>query len=166
MLDNLLLVLQDNQNLIAPGAFVVLMGIAWRIRGGWLKMPSTLLGRMVPTILMALGAAALSGNLWMLLAGPAVYLGMIMPWAQWMDMGRVEDNDDFVGLSGRGMLLTLPLGLLMYALGYGIIPLVGGVLMGTVYWVSWHIRLDTEGGEVGTGMLLGALVIAGLQLGL
>ncbi len=162
MLDNLL-VLAQNYGLMA--AFVLLMGVAWRVRGGWLALPSTNLARSVPVVLMSAGAYGFSQDLLMLATGPLLFLGMIWPWAQWMDMGNVEENDDFVGMSGRGLLLTYPLGLLFYFTGYGIIVSAGGILMGLIYWLSWKAKLDTPGGEVGTGLLLGVLVLLALTFG-
>jgi len=155
----------DAQPWIIQAAFILAMGLAWRVRGGLWALPSTTLARSVPAILMSLGCFWFSQSLWMLLAGPALFAATTMPWAQWMDMGTVEDNDDFVGMSGRGLLLTLPLGLLFYFMGHGIIVQVGGVLMGSIYWTSWKIRLMTPGGEVGTGFLLGSLVLLALQFG-
>ncbi len=142
-------------------AFVVAMGAAWRIRGGWLSLPSTQLARMVPVVVGTVGAVWFFPDAWtMWVWGVSLYLGMIWPWAQWMDMGRVAENDDFIGMSGRGMILTAPAGLLMYFHGMGIIMLVGGFFMGLIYWISWKVRLNTVGGEVGTGMLLAVLMLA------
>ena len=96
----------DNPLIIAA-AFTLLMGVAWRIRGGWLALPSTTLARLVPATVYAIGAYLMSDNLWHLLMGPLLFLGTIWPWGQWQDMGRVEENDDLVGMAGRGMLLCL-----------------------------------------------------------
>jgi len=43
---------------------------------------------------------------------------------------------EFAGMSLRGLLQTVPSGLLLYALGYGPDFAIVGILMGTVYEVS------------------------------
>ncbi len=149
----------DNPLIIAA-AFTLLMGVAWRIRGGWLALPSTTLARLVPATVYAIGAYLMSDNLWHLLMGPLLFLGTIWPWGQWQDMGRVEENDDLVGMAGRGMLLCLAPGAFLALQGYPLLLLIFGFLMGPIYWLSWRIKFYTMGGEVGTGLLLGVLTSA------
>lgn len=144
------------------------MALAWRIRGGWLGVPSSTAGRLIPASLLCLMALHITGHdPWMLMVLPLMWLGAIPAWAQWQDMGRVEDNDDFVGMTGRGLLLTWPVGLFLYL--YGLPPWFsfGGVLMGPIYWLAWRffgrVRrggfIDGPGAiaEMGVGAMLATL---------
>ena len=99
--------------------FSIMMGVFWRIRGGWLSLPSSQLGRLVPATFFGLVLHQVGVAPWhALIAGLALWLGTVFPWAQWMDMGRVEDNDDEVGMTGRGMVLFLPFVLVLTLFDY------------------------------------------------
>jgi len=142
----------------------VIMAVAWRVRGGWLSVPSTQLGRLIPAVVLAAAILFFTGNVVVsLLSIPALWVGTIFPWAQWMDMGRVEENDDFVGMFGRGMILLAPLAILFSLFGITAYPeymIIAGGMMSPIYWLSWKapdFRLgsfidgSTAIGELATG---------------
>ena len=154
-------------------AFVLAAALAWRIRGGWLGLPSTTLGRSVPALVLGGTAWSLSTSIWA--AGATaigIFVGALLPWSRWQDVGHVADDDDLVGMMGRGLLLTWPTGLALWRLGYSPIFMAGGILMGLLYWLAWKIPdgfkvgsfIDgqTAVAELATGAMLAGLLIATL----
>lgn len=116
-------------------AFVIAGALAWRIRGGWLGLPSTTLGRLVPSVLYGGFAYWLGVPLLFSIALiPSLWIGLIWPWAQWMDMGHVREDDDLIGMTGRGFLITVLPGLLLWNPAL----VAAGGLMGPIYWAAWY----------------------------
>lgn len=141
--------------------WIIAGGILYRIRGGWLSLPSTFLGRMVFCVPTGLFLWYLSG-VWYLapLGTIAIFLGILNGWGTFMDMGRTtdlntdddppiywivgrEDNSrpfwqrwlrDFVGMSLRGVLICLPVGLLlMVMIGSSMWWILGGLAISIWY---------------------------------
>ncbi|MAF25564.1 hypothetical protein CL634_08340 [bacterium] len=81
-----------------------IFGVLWRIRGGWLNVGNTTLARLIYAIPFGGYAFYLSSDPYMGLAAICAWLGMKLPWAHWMDMGHVEENDDFTGVAGTQTL--------------------------------------------------------------
>ena len=70
---------------------------------------------------------------------PLMFLSILPPWAQWMDMGRVADNDDFTGMLGRGLILTYLCGWFLYFFGYGVALVISGPAMALIYYGCWRL---------------------------
>lgn len=159
-------------NLSIGIAGILGMALAWRIRGGYLGLPSSTLGRIVPATLLAGLAYWFTQDYWMALVMPLMWAGTALPWAQWM---QVRNSDEITGMTGRGLILTLPVGLFLYVMGYEIIFMLSGVTFGIIYVLSWklfsNIRLGgfidgaTSVGELLTGAMLGTALIGTLLLG-
>jgi hypothetical protein len=141
---------------------VPVFGALWRIRGGWLGLPSSQLARACFSIPFGLYTVLLTGDWWGMLMAPAIHLGMVMPWAQWMDMNHVEENDDLTGMTGRGFLVTAAGSVLLAVIDPGpaaYIFLMGGSMLGPIYAASWDIfKGGTEAAEVMYGGWLAALL--------
>lgn len=121
--------------------FAVIGGIANRVRGGLLNLPSLTLGRILVGISFA-SMMFVATNNWRVagLSGFGIFLGLLNGWGSFMDMGRntiqynkdnppiswivgKEDNTrpfykrwlrDFIGMSLRGVLMYLPISILLY----------------------------------------------------
>ena len=84
----------------------------------------------------------LSGDPWTLLAGLALFIGLLMPWATWQDMGRVsgKPRDDFIGMTVvGGVLVALPTAAVLAFTGYHYGPLIfiAAALTGPAYAFAW-----------------------------
>lgn len=91
----------------------------------------------------------------------AAWIGLvIVPWGQWMN---VRDLYEFIGMSGRGFLVTLPVYLLGLLLGHNHWEfLIAGFSMGLCYALGYympkigkHLQGHTEWGEFWFGFVLG-----------
>ena len=110
-------------------------------------------------------------NYWMALVLPLMWLGTIPPWAHNM---QVRTSDELWDMTGRGLILTLPVGVFLYVAGYEITFMLSGASFGIIYWLSKRFlskpRLGglidgfTAFGELFTGALLASALIATLVL--
>ncbi len=120
-------------------------GLLNRWRGGWLPWPESHNARRFG-LTLALTAFVAYWTLDPFASAAALLLfpGLLPGWGRWFDMGRVQDDDDLLGLTGRGMVLTAPTGLALALLGHGPWAMVCGGLMGPTYWLAWwiHDRVD------------------------
>ena len=111
----------------------------------------------------------LSGDPWTLLAGLALFVGLLMPWAEFQDFGRVAGSErrDFIGMTVvGGILVALPTAAVLAFAGYDAAPLVlvAAAFTGPAYWASWTYLDDmrwsgfidgpTALGELARGFLI------------
>ncbi len=121
----------------AVAAFVV-GGILNRWRGGWLAFPASHNARRAGlTLGLAIVVFATTRSPSAAAAALLLFPGLLPPWGEWFDMGRMGEDDDFWGMAGRGLFLTAPMGVAFDLLGYGPWIIVSGVLMGPIYWLAW-----------------------------
>jgi hypothetical protein len=147
-------------------------GFLFRMRGGLLPLGSTLLSRLWWVLPLAAFALATAPWPWALAFAAASYGTLALGWGSYMDLGRMpgEDNEplkyvmkftglaegsfayDFVGMTLRGLVLTVP-GVLIGEWAY----VFAGLLMGAIYEASWRLwaRRATELAECVFGALLG-----------
>jgi len=71
---------------------------------------------------------------------------------------------DIIAMSLRGWLQLGSTGLLLFIMGYSPLFMVGGLLMGPIYWLGWRVpsttanfEEGTEIGEAGWGVLVALL---------
>lgn len=128
------------------GASALVGAIAWRGRGGWYGLGSTQLSRVFG-VLPLLPFAWWAGDWHAAIAAALLWPPLMFGWAEWQDMGTVADNDDFVGMTGRGFLqVSLSVTALHLLVSFdAAIPFMWvGALMGVIYWLarqpkSWPI---------------------------
>lgn len=171
------------EGLSLAGALIV-GSVAFRIRGGWqpfgLSLGGTTVNRLFWSAVMTAIGALIAFD-WRLTAlFPAFFLGILMGWGSYMDLGRMPkpDNEslralvrlsglkdgsfwyDFVGLTVRGLALTLLPGLVLGWFAGGWIYVAAGLLMAPAYWLGWKLG-GTEQAEFIFGGWLGlALALA------
>ena len=122
--------------------------LANRYRGGW-QPPLAILRERGHTQRRILVAIFVAGSLFAASSSPLVagaglltFFGLILPWAAWQDQGRVTDDDDLTGMSGRGLLLHLPTAAWLGAVGEptaGLVFVALGSLMGPAYGAAWAV---------------------------
>lgn len=115
-------------------------GLLNRWRGGWLPWPPSHTLRRLGVTLGLAGLAFLVSNDWRVgLAGLLVFFGLLPPWGEWFDMGRMGGtlSDDFWGMTGRGLVLTALPGFSLTLLGYGPWVMISGAMMGPIYLGAW-----------------------------
>lgn len=126
--------------------FIVLGGLANRIRGGLWSLPSTTLGRLVPSTLMGLFLVYLTNNWYLFPIGTlSWFIGLIPGWGKWYDLGRTANEKGFwhdaAALSLRGLFILLPLVISLYGfldiLAYGVL---GGLAMPLFYEPHWRLN--------------------------
>lgn len=147
---------------------LILVGaVGFRIRGGLLGDYGSSVGTTVSRIIYSVGLAVvitlLSGNWWLGLLAPALFLGCVLPWWQSIDMARDKGkwSTDFVLQSARGLLFTLPAGAVLWWLGYEWWPGLVGLSAGFLYEIGWRIPSKVKGLERGSPIgeaLLGAVI--------
>lgn len=154
--------------IIATLAAGLLGALMWRMRGGFL-MPSTQVGRIFAVLPLVAIGYALAG--WpAALAAALLFPTTLLPWGKWMDMGTMGDDDDLVGMTGRGFVQTslAAAGLAVAASPLaGLIYLFAGALMGPIYWGAWKAfpRVKPEG-RLGSNVFIdGPTSIAELAVG-
>lgn len=116
--------------------------IAWRGRGGWFGLGSTQLSRIFG-VLPLLPFAWWVGDWHAVVAAALLWPPLMFGWAEWQDMGTVADNDDFVGMTGRGFLqVALSVTALHQLVSVdSAIPFMWlGGLMGVIYWLACQAR--------------------------
>lgn len=106
---------------------------------------------------------ALVMPLWLWLAA-AIHLGLVMGWFKAADIGRDRDRSRLVEgliMTGRGLLMTVPAGVLLHGLGYGPWFMPAGVALGLLYELAHrtpvnlpNLHQGMEVGEVYTGIWL------------
>lgn len=116
----------------------LLGALVWRMRGGFL-MPSTQVGRVfavLPLVAIGYGLAGWPAAL----AAALLFPTTLLPWGRWMDMGTMGDDDDLVGMTGRGFMQTSLVGAALAVVTSplaGLIYLFAGASMGPIYWSAW-----------------------------
>lgn len=148
---------------------IPLGAVLFRIRGGWLSLPSTTLGRAVWSVGMTLIPAAITWRLVVL--APALFLGCVLPWWQSIDMGRNEGTlaRDAVFHTLRGALWVLPASAAgWWALGpWTLLVMIPGLLCAGWYELGWRtpssVKHFTRGSELGE-VYFGAAIGFGLAL--
>lgn len=146
MIGELLATIEAAVRSMGVGAVIVaaaLVGaIGWRGRGGWYGLGSTGLSRV-------LGVVPLAPFAWWAGEWPALVAAMLLippltfGWAEWQDMGTVADNDDFVGMTGRGFLqvsLSVTALHLLVSNEASIVFMWVGATMGAIYWTAKEFR--------------------------
>ncbi len=142
--------------------------IAWRGRGGFYRLGSTQLSRILG-VLPLVPFAWWVGDWQAVIAALFLWPPLLVGWAEWQDMGTVADNDDFIGMTGRGFLQVA---LAVTALH----PLVGpdsslafmwvGATMGLIYWTAMKIRYHVRPIVVfGRDLIDGFTSVAELSVG-
>jgi hypothetical protein len=150
-------------------SMIPLGAILFRIRGGWLNLPSTTVGRMVWSVGMTVLPVAATMNWWLLLLAPALFLGCILPWWKSIDMGRNEGRliIDAALQTARGILWVLPAVALLYWQyeWAALAALIPGLLCAAAYEAGWRIPSEvphfSRGAELGE-VIFGAMIGAGL----
>ena len=156
----------------------------WRLRGSsagdaWLHLP---VGGQITRAICALmiAAPALIAGVYLAAAlTAALFLGMVAAgWGKAMDIGRVAGRrlTDALGMSGWGLVATMPTAAVLWWFGLSWWPLlIAGVAFGPIYALCWwlsdvrglpRVRLlaagPTEWGEVFVGAVIGAALGAAL----
>lgn len=148
-------------------ALPLLGALLFRIRGGWLSLPSTTLGRLAWSCGMALGVAGATLDAWALALAPALFVGCVLPWWGSLDLGRNEGEAwrDALVMTARGVLWVLPAaGLVAWWRGWPAVGLVvAGLACAPAYALAWRIPSNAPGfargpelGEVIFGAAIGA----------
>jgi len=153
-------------DLFLIGALLLLMTLAFRVRGGFPATGSTTVARLVAAVVTAGTAFALTKDVYAL-AAIGTFFALTLPHGQWQDMSVVEENDDFTGMWGRDMITATVPALTLEYLGYQgawMIPTVGFFSAGgywlaskTLAWVRLGKFVDgfTSIGELNRGFVLG-----------
>jgi|GEM_PF-4396788 len=124
------------------GAAFVVGGLLNRWRGGWLAFPASHNARRAGlTLGLAVVVLATTGSPSAAAAAILLFPGLLPPWGEWFDM---DHDDDLWGMTGRGLILTAPMGGAFDLLGYGPWIILSGALMGPIYWLAWwaHDRIS------------------------
>jgi hypothetical protein len=128
----------------------------------------------VKRVIFALATGGLAYGLgieWHWAAGVAAafYGGLLPKWGVWMDLGRVQGAwaADMALLSLRGLILTLPGGLMLtYAEGWPfLLYALSGGMMGVCYELGWRIPSKLPNFEAGPPLgeiIFGTAVWAGM----
>ena len=166
----------------------IAFGLFNRIRGGFLKPPSSTVGRITFALpLMFAAMLAYYGldfwqnyaeiDFWLLFGVfPATWFGLTTGWGSYMDLGRVdrEDNEvlkplldkifgsdagkpsfwrDFTGLVLRGFMVTNMAGVFVMLVTGSPIYWLSGMIMAPAYWLGWALPIKyphfTKGPELG-----------------
>lgn len=152
---------------LALAALPLLGAVLFRIRGGWLGLPSTTLGRLAWSCGMTAGVVALSLDWWLLGLAPALFVGCVLPWWDSIDLGRNEGNAwrDGLVMTARGLAWVAPAAaLLAWREGWPALGLVAaGLACWPAYALAWRVPSAVPGfargpelGEVAFGFLIGA----------
>lgn len=141
---------------------IFLGAILNRIRGGWLSVGSTTIGRLIWAGL-GLAAAAWAWDPWLLWLVPALYLGAVPGNPYGIDMGRHDGAwlKDTIAMLGRGIVWVAPTAFVLYGLGYDWRALaVVGFLCPMAYEAGWRIRPrnGVEAAEIVFGGLVGGAI--------
>lgn len=155
----------------ALAALPIAGALLFRIRGGWLQLPSTTLGRVAWSAPMAALAALASADWWLLGLGPLLFLGCVLPWWQTIDLARNEGRfwRDFIVMTGRGVLWVAPaFPLLFWREGWAsLFVLAAGLSCAALYELGWrtpsNVRAFARGSELGEAYF-GAAIGAGLAV--
>ncbi len=119
----------------------LLGGLLNRWRGGWLAFPpSHTLRRLGLTLALVGLVGAKTGDPYATAAALLLFPGLLPSWGRWFDMGRMGKDDDLLGMTGRGMVLTGLLGGALALLGHGPWVMLAGATMGPIYWLAWWIH--------------------------
>lgn len=138
-------------SILSHPAFIITLAalvgaIAWRGRGGWYRLGSTQASRVLG-ILPLLPFAWWAGDLPAAIAALFLFPPLMLGWAEWQDMGTVAQNDDFVGMTGRGFIQVALTSTVLHPLvdpDAGLAFLWIGALMGVVYWLAMKIRYHVK----------------------
>lgn len=155
-------------------ALIPLGALLFRIRGGWLDLPSTTLGRAVWSVGMTIIPAAITWRLAVL--APALFLGCVLPWWKSIDMGRNEGTllEDALWHTLRGFLWVLPAVVAgWWAIGAwsSLLLIPGGACAGLYelgWWTPSSVKDFTRGSEMGEvyfGASIGAALALAIILG-
>lgn len=155
-------------------------GSAFRLRGSALwdqwTGTGTTGGRLIWAGTVTLCLFVAGAKLWALAALPIMFLCAVPGWPASIDLGRNEGTwlRDFLIMTARGSLFTLPSGaLLVWMVGPQFLPFAAsGVLAGVCYEIGWripvrfeHLRQGPPLGEFIFGALIGGSIgFAGFQL--
>lgn len=167
-------------------------GVLFRLQGAFGGSRHSRTARLVWACGIAAAAACLFQSLPLLALAPGFIVGAYMGWSRYVDLGRdskVDDgplapmlnrldpspNDldyDLLGLAVRGLIITLPVGLQLQAMGYpwGVLYVPAGILMACAYWIGWMVpsvlpglRRGVQVGEALFGATLAVLLFAILR---
>jgi hypothetical protein len=148
--------------------FTLIGAVLFRIRGGLLgdfgiRGVGTVASRGIYAVGLALATAALMGDYRLALLAPALFVGCVLPWWKSIDIGTNEGNPwrDALLTSLRGILFTLPAGVVLWWLGYQWWPGLVGILAGPLYALGWQVPSKVRGFERGSAIgeaLLGAII--------
>src|SRR3990167_8988826 len=116
----------------------------------WWK-PGHTVKRVCVAGVLGIALFVLSGDPWALLAGLALFVGLLAPWATWQDLGRVsgKPRDDLIGMTlVGGVLVALPTAAVLAFAGYGgwLLVLVAGALVGPAYYAAWRWLAEARWG--------------------
>lgn len=162
---------------LAVALGIILGAALFRIRGGWLDVGSSTVGRLIWSVPLGLLAGGISWNPWALIVGPLLFLCVLPGWGSYMDLGRMPkpDNEsirfivrvvpfpdgsfwyDFWGLTIRGLILTLPAGALLGYITGNYLFAGAGLLMAPLYMLGWKVK-GTEIAEWLFGGWLGGML--------
>lgn len=152
-------------------ALPVLGALLFRIRGGWLALPSTTAGRLAWSLGMGLAVLAARPDPWLALLVPALFAGCVLPWFGTIDLGRNEGTAlrDGLVMTGRGLAWIAPAAaVLAWREGWqaaGVV--VAGLACWPAYALAWRVPSRVpgfaRGAELGE-VFFGALIGAGLAL--
>lgn len=145
--------------------------LLFRVRGGWLALPSTTLGRCAWSIPMAGLATLASGDWWLLGLAPLLFIGCVLPWWGTIDLARMEGRywRDVAVMTARGLLWVAPaLPLLAWRDGWSSVALaLAGLACAGLYELGWRTPSSVpgfaRGAELGE-VYFGAAIGAGLAL--
>ncbi len=147
--------------MIAFLLFIPLGGLAYRVRGGlWgdpIKSAAAWWGsttsRISLSVLTSAFAVLLTFDAALFALAPALYAGMVLGWFGCGDMGRDGDRSRLVEgliMTGRGLIMTAPVGAVLWGFGYGPWFGLAGLALGGLYELG-H-RTPTLGAGFETGM--------------
>lgn len=156
----------------------------WRLRGSaeadaWIDLPGGGQSARAICALMIAAPALIAGVYLAAALTAALFLGMVAAgWGKAMDIGRVAGRrlTDALGMSGWGLVATMPTAAVLWWFGLSWWPLlIAGALFGPIYALCWwigdvrglpRVRLlaagPTEWGEVFVGAVIGAALGAAM----
>lgn len=155
--------------MIGVAVALVIGAVLFRVRGGLLGdygilgNGTTGISRIIYAASLAAFIVLLTWNLWLAALAPALFVGCVLPWWGSIDMARDKGKwfRDFILQSARGLLFTLPAGVVLWWLGYEWWPGLVGLSAGLLYELGWCIPSKVKGLETGSPIgeaLLGAVI--------
>lgn len=126
--------------------FLIICGVAYRVRGGWIDVGSTTLGRIIYASAYVMACYLINMDLswWALLLLPLMWLGLTPGWGQVFDIGTRDGDvsEDTYLMAGRGMIMfAMPAIVFSLALDNNMAfwYTLSGLAVGAFYYASWHL---------------------------